>query len=156
MSTKVMNKVSPIPVGYHAVTPYLIVKGADEAIRFYKKAFNAKENMRFLDGKGRVMHAEIQIGDSQVMLADEHAEMDAYGPQHYGGSPVGLHLYVEDVDKVHAQALAAGAKEKRPVADQPYGDRAGGVLDPFGHNWYLSTHIEDVSMEEMKRRMSGK
>lgn len=153
MSSDSAKKVRAVPEGYHTFTPYLYVDGADNAIRFYEKAFNAKEMFHMHDEKGRVSHAEIQIGDSRLMLSDEHPEMDAYGPHHYGGTTVGLLLYVEDIDTVHAQAVAAGAKEVRPPADQPYGDRLSGVVDPFGHYWYLSTHIEDVTPEEIERRM---
>ena len=150
------QKVSPIPVGYHTCTPYLYIAGADEALRFYEKAFNAKEVMRLNDEKGRIGHAEIKIGDSYIMLSEEHPEIGAYGPLHYGGTTIGILLYVEDVDAMHAQALAAGAKEERKPTDQFYGDRSSGVTDPFGHKWYLATHIEDVSEEEMKRRMARK
>ncbi len=151
-----MQEVSAVPDGYHTFTAYLYIDGADRAIRFYEKAFNAKELVRMHDEKGRVSHAEIQIGDSRLMLSDEHAEIGAYGPGHYGGTTVGLMLYVEDVDTLHAQAVSAGANEERKPTDQPYGDRMSGVIDPFGHHWYLSTHIEDVTPEEMKRRMGQK
>ena len=145
------NKVKPIPDGYHAVTPYLSVKGASEAIEFYKKAFGAMETMRFAQPDGRIGHAELQLGDSKVMLADEFPDMDFLGPQARGGSPVHLHLYVEDVDGVVKRALSAGAREVRPVQDQFYGDRLGTVADPFGHVWHLSTHKKDLSMEELKK-----
>jgi PhnB protein len=145
--------VKPIPDGYHAVTPYLIVKGAAQAIEFYKKAFGAVEIMRFNGPNGNVGHAEIQFGDSRVMLADEHPQMGAVGPHTVGGTPVGLCLYVADVDAVAKQALAAGAQVERPVQDQFYGDRSGTVRDPFGHKWTIATHKEDVSHEEMQRRM---
>lgn len=144
--------VKPIPDGYHTATPYLIVKGAADAIEFYKKAFGATEMLRMPTPDGKVMHAEIKIGDSPIMLADECPEMGARSPQTIGGSPVSLMLYVEDVDKLFAQAIAAGGKVKRPVADQFYGDRSGGLEDPFGHQWHLSTHVEDVSPEELKKR----
>jgi len=145
----------PIPAGYHTVTPYLIVKGAAEAIAFYKQAFGATELMRFPGPDGKIGHAEIRIGDSPIMLADEHPQMDARGPRSLGGSPVGIMLYVEDVDAVVQQAAAAGAKIERPVKDQFYGDRSGGLEDPFGHKWHVSTHKEDVSMEEMQKRMAA-
>ncbi len=145
--------VKPIPDGYHAVTPYLIVKGAAQAIEFYKKAFGAVEIMRFPGPDGRVGHAEIQLGDSRVMLADEHPQMGAVSPQTVGGTPVGLCLYVKDVDAVAQQAVAAGAKVERPVQDQFYGDRSGTFADPFGHKWTVATHKEDVTPEEMQRRM---
>lgn len=146
--------VPPIPPGYHSVTPYLIVKGAARALEFYQQAFGATEVMR-LDGPGgSIGHAEIRIGDSHVMLADEHPQMDALGPETIGGSPVGLCVYTEDVDAMFQQALDAGATEVRPVQDQFYGDRSGTVRDPFGHKWTIATHIEDVSPEELKRRMA--
>lgn len=148
------GNVSPIPEGYHAVTPYLCLNGAAEAIEFYKKAFGAIELMRFGAPGGKIGHAEIKIGDSHVMLADEHPEMDFRGPQSIGGSPVHLHLYVEDVDSIFQQAVSAGGEELRPVKDQFYGDRSGTLRDPFGHVWHLSTHVEDVSPEEMEARMA--
>ena len=148
-------KVKPIPTGYHAITPYLIIDGAARAIEFYREAFDAKEMLRIPASNDRIGHAEIKVGDSVVMLADEHPEMDARAPRHFGGSPVSLVLYVTDVDKQFKQALAAGATEVRPVADQFYGDRSGCVKDPFGHTWHLSTHKEDVSMDEMARRMAA-
>jgi len=149
------NKVKPIPDGYHSVTPYLIVDDGARAIDFYKRAFGAKELMRMPAPGGKIGHAEIKIGDSVIMLADEAPEMDARSATSYGGSPVSLMVYVEDVDKLFPQAVAAGGKEVRPVADQFYGDRSGTVKDPFGHSWHLSTHKEDVSPEEMKKRMEA-
>lgn len=149
------NKVKPIPDGYHAVTPYLSIKGASEAIEFYKKAFGATETMRFPRPDGRIGHAEIQIGDSKVMLADEMPEMDFLGPNARGGSAVHLHLYVADVDGVVKRALSAGARELKPVEDQFYGDRLGAVADPYGHVWHVSTHKEDLSMEELKKRAAA-
>ena len=148
------SKVKPIPTGYHAIMPYLIVDGAARAIEFYRRAFGAKELMRIPAPNDRIGHAEIKIGDSVIMMADEHPEMDARAPQHYGGSPASLLLYVTDVDAQFKQALDAGATQVRPVADQFYGDRSGTLKDPFGHTWHLSTHKEDVSMEEMNRRMA--
>jgi PhnB protein len=147
--------VKPIPDGYHTVTPYLIVKGAAEAIDFYKKAFGATEIMRFPMPDGRLGHAEIKIGDSFVMLADEFPQMLAVSPATLGGTPIGLCLYVPNVDELFNQAVAAGAKVERPVTNQFYGDRAGTVLDPFGHKWTITTHVEDVSMEEMQKRMAA-
>jgi PhnB protein len=149
------GKVKPIPEGYHSVTPYLIVDGAAAAIEFYKKAFGAIEMVRMPAPGGRIGHAEIKIGDSHVMLADESAEMNARSPKSVGGTPVSLLLYVEDVDRTVERAVAAGAKLERPVEDKFYGDRMGAIQDPFGHQWYLGTHIEDVSPEEMKRRMAA-
>jgi PhnB protein len=148
-------KVKPIPDGYHVVTPYLIVKGAAGAIDFYKQIFGATERMRMAGPDGHVGHAELEIGDSCVMLADETPSMGALAPQTIGGSPVRLLIYVEDVDAVVAAATAAGAKLVRPVADQFYGDRAGGFEDPFGHYWHVATHKEDVSPEEMQRRAAA-
>jgi PhnB protein len=145
--------VKPIPDGYHTVTPYLIVQGAAAAIEFYKKAFGAKELMRMPGPGGKVGHAELQIGDSRIMLADEHPEMGAKGPGSFGGSPVGLLLYVEDVDARFNRAVAAGGKVKKPLADQFYGDRSGTLTDPFGHQWTIATHKEDVAPAEMDRRM---
>ncbi len=147
--------VKPIPEGYHSVTPYLSVKGAANAIEFYKKAFGATELMRLADPSGKVGHAEIQIGDSPIMLADEYPEMNFRSPQSYGGSPVCLLLYVEDVDARTARAVAAGAKLLRPVKDQFYGDRSGTVADPFGHVWTLATHKEDISPEEINKRFEA-
>lgn len=147
--------VKPIPDGYHTVTPYLIVKDAAGAIEFYEKAFGATEIMRMPDPSGKVGHAEIKIGDSPIMLADEFPEMGARSPQSIGGSPVSILLYVEDADSRFAQAVAAGAKSIRPLKDQFYGDRSGSVEDPFGHVWHIATHKEDVSHEEMQRRMDA-
>lgn len=149
------EKVNPVPDGYHSVTPYIIVDGGARALEFYKQAFGATEVFRMEDGGGRIGHAEIKIGDSHVMLADEHPEMGARGPRSVGGSPVSLMLYVEDVDAVVSRAVEAGAKLTRPVADQFYGDRTGGVEDPFGHAWYIATHVEDVPPEELKERAAA-
>ena len=144
--------VKPIPEGYHSVTPYLIVSGGAEAIEFYKKAFGAVELFRFPTPDGKIGHAEIKIGDSPIMLADEFAEMGYKGPQSLGGSPVSLMIYVADVDTVFNQAVDAGATVKEALQDKFYGDRIGTVVDPFGHRWHLATHKEDVSVEEMQRR----
>ena len=141
-----------VPEGYHSVTPYLAVDGAAAAIAFYKKAFGAIEVMRMPAPGGKVGHAEVEIGGSRIMLADEYPDMGFRSPKAYGGSPVGLHLYVADVDAVARQAVAAGAKELRPVKDQFYGDRTGSFEDPFGHVWHLATRKEDLSPEELKRR----
>jgi PhnB protein len=146
------SKVDPIPEGYKAVTPYLAVKGAAGAIEFYKNAFGATELMRMQQPDGRIGHAEVMIGNSPVMLADEHPEIGVFSPQSLGGSAVHLHLYVDDVDTVFRRAVAAGAKVVRPLADQFYGDRSGKLADPFGHVWFVATHKEDVSPEEMRRR----
>jgi len=145
--------VQPVPAGYHNVTPYLIVRNAAAAIEFYKKAFNAAELMRFPGPGGKIMHAEVKIGDSPVMLADEMPEEGYVGPQTLGGVGVSIMLYVDDVDKQFAQAVSAGATAKRPVKDQFYGDRSGTLVDPFGHVWTLGTHKEDLSMDEVRKRM---
>ena len=147
--------VKPIPEGYHSITPYLIVKGAAKAIDFYKAAFGATELFRMAQPDGRVGHAEVRIGDSVVMLADEHPDMGARSPQTIGGTPLSLLLYVPDVDAVVARAVAAGAQLTRPVADQFYGDRSGILTDPFGHSWFVSTHVEDVPPDELERRASA-
>jgi PhnB protein len=144
--------VKPIPAGYHTITPYLIIDGAAKAIDFYKRAFNAEELFRLDGPKGTIAHAEVKIGDSPVMLADE---MQGYrGPQALGGTPVTLMIYVTDVDKIFRQAIAAGGKELRPVVDQFYGDRTGTLADPFGHVWTIASHVEDVSPEEIDRRFA--
>jgi len=149
------NKPKSIPNGYHNVTPYLIVNDAAAAIEFYKKAFGATELMRMPKPNGKIGHAEIRIGDSPIMLADEAPEMGARSPRTFGGSPVSIFLYVDDVDTTFARAVDGGAKVQRPLADQFYGDRTGGVEDPFGHVWYIATHVEDVSPEEMKKRAAA-
>jgi PhnB protein len=147
--------VKAIPDGYHSVTPYLIISGATEAIAFYQKAFGATELMRIDAPGGKVGHAEIKIGDSPIMLADEFPEMGYKSPQTLGGSPVSIMIYVDDVDTVFKQAIAAGGNEQRPVKDQFYGDRSGTLEDPFGHVWHVATHKEDVTPEEMERRASA-
>jgi PhnB protein len=147
--------LSHIPEGYATATPYLIITGASAAIEFYKKAFGATEILRFPSPDGSVGHAEIQIGDSKIMLADEHPQMGYRSPKSLGGSATGVMLYVEAVDEVFDRAVAAGAKSHQPVKDQFYGDRSGTVIDPFGHWWTIATHVEDVSVEEMQRRMQA-
>jgi PhnB protein len=137
------------------VTPYLILSGAGDAIAFYTKALGAEEVMRLADPGGKVHHAEISIGDSRVMLADEHPEIQALSPKSVGGSPVSIHLYVEDVDAAVERAVVAGAKLVRPVADQFYGDRVGGIEDPFGYRWFIATHKEDLTMDEIRRRAAA-
>jgi PhnB protein len=144
--------VKAVPDGYHSVTPYLIVDTAAQAIDFYKKALGAVELLRMPTPDGKIMHAEIRIGDSPVMLADEMPAMGARSARSLGGSPISLMVYVEDVDARVAQAVAAGAKLVRPVANQFYGDRTGGVDDPFGYHWYLATHVEDVPPDELAQR----
>jgi PhnB protein len=148
-------KVPPVPEGYSTVTPYLIIKGAAHAIEFYKKVFDATELMRFPGPDGQVAHAELQIGDSRIMLSDEHPEMGFRSPQSIGGSATGIMLYVDDVDRIFRGAINAGAKAHQEVKDQFYGDRSGTLIDPFGHLWTIATHIEDVSPQEMKRRMDA-
>ena len=144
----------PIPDGYHSVTPYLICDGAADAIEYYKKAFGATELFR-MDHEGRVGHAELKIGDSPIMLADEYPQMGYRSPKALGGTPVSIMIYVPDVDTVYQQAIDAGATVVKPLQDQFYGDRSGTVTDPFGHVWTVATHKEDVSMEEMNRRMAS-
>ena len=144
--------VKPIPEAYHTVTPYLIIEGAAAAIEFYKKAFGAKELFRFPAPEGKIGHAEIKIGDSPIMLADAYPDMGYNGPKSLGGSPVSLMIYVENVDTVFNQAVEAGATVKEAVSDKFYGDRSGSLIDPYGHVWHVSTHKEDVSMEEMEKR----
>ena len=146
--------VKPIPDGYSSVTPYLIFEDAKSAIDFYTKAFGAQELFRMPMGN-RIGHAEIQIGNSRIMLADEAPQMDSYGPEHHHGSPVSLMLYVDDVDNFTKGAVAAGAKVLRPVKNQFYGDRSGTFLDPFGFKWTIGTHVEDVSPQEMESRMAS-
>lgn len=147
--------VKAIPDGYHNVTPYLIIRGASDAIEFYKSAFEAIETHRFAAPGGTIGHAEIRIGDSVIMLADEHPDMGYKGPQSLGGSPVSIMLYVENSDAVFNRAVAAGATVKDPVQDKFYGDRMGSIADPFGHLWHIATHKEDVSPQEMERRMKA-
>ena len=148
------GKVRPIPEGYRSVTPYLVVKGGAKAIDFYKKVFGAREKFRMEGPGGTIAHAEIEIGDSVVMLADENPEHGALSPASIGGTPVSIMLYVEDVDRVADTLAKAGAKTLRPVQDMFYGDRSGSFEDPFGHRWHVSTHIEDVTPEEIERRMA--
>ena len=152
MSTP-QKKVNPIPADYPGITPYLSVKGAADAIEFYKKAFGAIEIMRLPGPDGTIGHAEIKIGNALVMLADESPDYGNLSPKTLGGSPVRLHMYVEDVDAFFEKAIAAGAKVLIPIANQFYGDRSGRLEDPFGHVWLVSTHVEDVAPEEMQRRM---
>jgi PhnB protein len=144
--------VKPIPDGYHAVTPYLIIDGAAQALDFYQRAFGMKEAFRMPAPGGKIGHAEMRIGDSVVMLADEFPEMGHRSPKAFGGSAVSLMVYVDNVDEVFKRALAAGAKQLRPVENQFYGDRSGMLQDPFGHVWNIATHVEDVSEEELARR----
>jgi PhnB protein len=145
--------VKPIPEGYHSITPYLIINEAAKAIDWYKNAFGAQQVLRMEDpSTGRIGHAELKIGDSYIMLADEHPDMGYRSPKSLGGAGISLLLYVKDVDNVVNRAVDAGAKLERPVQDQFYGDRMGTIHDPFGHVWSIATHIEDVSPEEMLER----
>jgi PhnB protein len=144
--------VKPIPDGYHSVTPYLSIQGAAEAIEFYKRALSATELFRLATPSGQIGHAEIRIGDSAIMLADPCETGVFRSPQSLGGSSIGLHVYVEDVDALFAQAVDAGAKVVHPVQDQFYGDRTGTLEDPFGHVWFLATHKEDLAAEEINQR----
>lgn len=150
-----MAKVKPLPDGYHNLTPYLIVDGAAKAIDFYKKVFGATEKMRMPAPGGKVGHAELTLGDSMIMLADEHPEMDHRGPHAYKGAAVSLMVYVQDVDATVKTALASGAKVIRPAENQFYGDRMGTIEDPFGHQWYVATHVEDVPQEELAKRAAA-
>jgi len=147
--------VKPIPEGYRSVTPYLIVKGAVRAIDFYKQAFGATEIMRFPGPNNTIVHAEIKIGDSVVMLSDSPVGGEFRDPQALGGSPIGLMIYVHEVDKTFKNAVSLGAKQSRPVVDQFYGDRSGTLVDPFGHVWTVATHVEDVSPQQMQERMAN-
>ncbi len=147
-----MADVKPIPDGYPRVTPYLVMDGAAAAIEFYEKVLGARERMRMDAPGGRIGHAELELGDSLIMLADEFPDMDIRGPKTFGGSPVTISLYVEDVDAVFDAALAAGATSLRPLEDQFYGDRIGQFEDPFGHRWSVATHVEDVPPEELEKR----
>lgn len=147
------RRVKPIPDGYRVVTPYLCVDGAAAAIDFYKRAFGARQRMRMDAPGGKVGHAELVLGDSVIMLADEYPDFDFRGPKSRGGTSVTIHIYVRDVDAVVARAVEAGARVKRPVRNEFYGDRTGSVEDPFGHVWNVSTHIEDLTPAAMRRRM---
>jgi PhnB protein len=144
--------VNPVPDGYPVITPYLIVRGAADAIDFYTSMFGATERMRMPQADGRIGHAELEFGDSIVMLADEFPDMDIVSPATIGGTPVTIHVYVDDVDGVIERAVAAGATLDRPVEDRFYGDRSGQIVDPWGHKWSVATHVEDVPPEEMQRR----
>ena len=147
--------VRPVPEGYSSVTPYLIARSAAQAIDFYKSVFDARELMRFEGPDGSVAHAELQIGDSRIMLSDESPQMGFRSPQSLGGSGTGLMLYVDDVDATFERALTAGAKSHQAVKNQFYGDRSGTLIDPFGHVWTIATHVEDVAEDEMQRRMQA-
>ena len=148
------SQVKPIPVGMHTVTPHLICEGAANAIEFYKKAFDAVEVARMAGPNGKIMHAAVRIGDSTVMLVDDFPDYGSRGPKALSGSPVVIHLYVEDADKFAARAVAAGAKMTMPVSEMFWGDRYGQLEDPFGHRWSVATHVKDVTPEEMRQAMS--
>ena len=143
--------VKPKPEGYHTATPYLIIDGAARALDFYASVFGATELMRMEAPNGKIGHAEIRIGDSVIMLADEHPEMGFKGPRALGGTPVSIMLYVADVDTLYNRAIEAGAKELKPLQDQFYGDRSGTVTDPFGHVWTIATHVKDIPPDEMRK-----
>lgn len=145
--------VKTTPEGYHSMTPYLTVRGAARAIEFYKRAFGAKERMRMPGAEGKIGHAELQIGDSIIMLSDESPEMGSRSPETLGGSASSIFLYVENVDAIVARAVEAGAKVAMPVQDMFWGDRFGRVTDPFGHGWGIATHTEDLTPEEIAKRM---
>ena len=149
------NTVKPIPDGFHTATPYLILRDAARAIDFYKRAFGAKELVRMPGPDGKIMHAEIQIGDSRFMLSEESPERGSRSPLALNGTAVGIFLYLEDVDATYNQAVAAGAKKLMPVQDMFWGDRYGKLADPFGHEWALATHKEDVTPEEMRKRAAA-
>ena len=151
-AAKRKTKVTAIPKGYHSITPYLIVDEGTKAIAFYKKVFGAKEVMRMEHSGGKIGHAELKIGDARIMLADECPEMHARSPQTIGGTPVSIHLYIKDVDSVVKRAVAAGAKLLRTVEDMFYGDRCGAVEDPYGHTWFIATHIENVTPAQVRKR----
>ena len=146
--------MNPIPEGYPRVTPYLSVDGAAAAVEFYTQVFGATERMRMPGPNGTIGHCELQLGDSLIMLADESPEIDFRSPKALGGTPVTISVYVEDVDSVVERAVQAGATIDRPVEDQFYGDRSGQFVDPFGHRWNVASHVEDVSPEEMERRVA--
>jgi PhnB protein len=147
--------VKPIPDGYHVLTPYLAIDGASAAIDFYKKVFGARVRLRMDAPGGKVGHAELQIGDSVIMLADEYPAMEFLGPRARGGTTVSLHMYVRNCDAVVAKAVAAGATLQRPLADQFYGDRNGTILDPFGHSWSIATHKEDLTPAQLRKRAAA-
>ncbi|WP_263384232.1 VOC family protein [Granulicella arctica] len=146
-----MAQLKAVPDGYHSIQPYLIFKNTVEAIAFYTEAFGAKERLCMKNENGSVGHAEIEIGDCCIMMADESEKMEAFGTEHYGGSPINLMLYAEDCDAVYAKAIAAGAVSVREPADQPYGDRMSGVKDPFGYKWWIATNIKYMTRDELER-----
>jgi PhnB protein len=145
------RNVNPIPQGYHTVTPSLVVRGAEQALDFYRKAFNAEETLRMPGPDGKIIHAEFRIGNSVMMLGEEMPEMGGKSPASLGGSPVSFFIYLENVDEAWQRAINAGAKQVMPLADMFWGDRAGCVDDPFGHHWWLAQHVADLTPEEIKR-----
>jgi PhnB protein len=149
------DKVKPVPEGYHTVTPYFVIDGAADAIEFYCNVFGATEIMRMPGPDGRIGHAEIKIGDSHVMLADEHPEMGYRSASSIGGSPISIMLYVDDVDSTVARAVEAGATLVKPIQDQFYGDRSGTISDKWGYQWHVATHVEDVAPDELERRAAA-
>jgi PhnB protein len=155
ITAKRKKKVLAIPKGYHSITPYLIINNAANAIDFYKKAFGAKEVMRMEHPDGKIVHAELKIGDAKIMLSDESTEKNARSPQALGGSPVGIHFYTKNVDGIVDKAVSAGATLAKPIENMFYGDRCGTLQDPYGHKWHVSTHIEDVSTAKMKKRVAA-
>ena len=146
-----MSATAGVPVGYHSVQPYLILNGCSEAMDFYKRVFGAEEKLKMKRNSGLISHAELQIGDSIIMMADQSPEMNGYGPAHFNGSPVSLMMYVKDCDRVYQQAIAAGATSLREPTDMPYGARMGGVCDPFGYSWWIATHMKDMSREDLEQ-----
>jgi PhnB protein len=148
--------VKPVPEGFHTVTPYLFIKGAAEAIEFYKAVFGAAVPVRMPGPDGRIMHAELRIGDSIVMLSEENPQAGALSPKSIGGAGFTLNVYLNNVDAVVQKAVEKGAKLQRPVQDQFYGDRTGTVIDPFGHMWTIATHVEDVAPDELRKRMAAR
>ena len=150
-----MSTIKPIPDGFHSITPHLVCAGASDASDFYRRAFNAVEVMRLPGAPGKLMHAQIRIGDSNLMLVDEMPEWGSLGSSVLKGTPVTLHLYVNDADAAFAQAIAAGASVKMPLADAFWGDRYGILVDPFGHHWSIATHIRDVGADEMQQAMKA-
>ncbi len=150
-----MKKTNWLPEGYRQLTPYLVIDGAEKAITFYKTVFDAKENMRMNGPEGKIGHAELLIGDSRIMLADQSPTMGAWAPTHYKGSPISIHLYVSDADQVVKKALENGATLDRPIEDKFYGDRSGSIKDPFGYIWHVSTHTEDLTPEEIDQRLKA-
>ena len=150
-----MARVSAVPEGCHSVQPCLMFAGCTEAMAFYTAAFGAREVMAMRSPDGRVQHAEMQIGDSRIMMADEAPQIEAFGTRHYGGSPISLMFYTEDTDAMYAKALAAGAKSLREPADQPYGVRMGGILDPFGYKWWIGTQIQAMSASELEEALAS-